>query len=90
VDDLVEAGADVEGDVDEETVGEPAHLVVAEEDVRLEETDGLVDDVLARGKNGCIALELATAAQGKDGDVADVAALGIRDRLALLAGLVIL
>jgi len=89
VGDLVEAGADVERDIDEETICIAAHLVVAEEDVRLEETDRLVDDVLAVASHrGCRSLELGRAANRKNRNLAHVATLGIGNGLALGARLI--
>lgn len=88
VGDLVEAGGDVEGDVDEESVGVAKDLKVAEEDVGLEETEGLVDDVLLvagalRGRT----LE-GGGAEGEEGEVGNVLSVSEGDGLTLVLLLV--
>jgi len=79
---LHEACVDVEGDVDEQTIGVTAHIESAEHDVGLEEVKSLIDDILrVHGGVRSGALELCCVTDGQDRDVADVPPVAVLHRL---------
>jgi len=82
---LHKASVDVEGDVDEQTIGIATHIECAEHDVGLEVVECLVNDILlVRGGVRSRALELGCVTDGQEGDVADVPPVAIRDGLSTL------
>jgi len=87
--DLHEASVDEEGDVDEQTIRIAAHIEGAEHDVRLEVAESLIDDILSGALDfGGGALELCGVADRQQGNVADVAPVGVLDGLTALRLLV--
>ena len=88
VGDLAEAGGDVKGDVDEKSVGIAKNLKVTEEDVGLEETEGLVDDVLLVGRALGGGTFVLAGAEGEERQVGDVLPVSEGDGLPLVLLLV--
>jgi len=90
VSDLDEAGIDIEGDVDEQTIGITTHIESAEHDVGLEITKCLVDDIfLTSGGFRSRALSLCVdVTDRKKRNVADVSPVLVLNGLAALRSFV--